>query len=87
MIRRNLLLPFLKIVMGLLISQPSTFPDGETRESLEEKRSWMIQEHFKVVVDKDKLINYANLSFPLQHLSINKNQPIKLILEQWPFFF
>ena len=77
---------FLKDSYGSVNFQPSTFPDGETRESLEEKKSWMVQEHSKVVVDKDKLINYANLSFPLQRLSINKNQSIKLILEQWPFF-
>ena len=69
--------------------QPSVFPNGKDKESLELKRNWLQQEYPKKDRDGAKVREYMKLTYISQRSVIIKQPAVSLmnVKEQWPFLF
>ena len=69
--------------------QPSSFPDGETKESQEEHRLWMVKEYAKSQQDHQKVTDVMTVTFSSQRFAINESSKVhsstEELLQQWPY--
>lgn len=73
---------------GCINWQPSDFSKGETEDSQELKRLWLIAEYRKSVSDRDsrKVIKTMAETYASQRVFINvEKAPISVVREKWPF--
>jgi hypothetical protein len=72
--------------------QPENPPDGETEESLEEKRQAMVEQFQRngyIGADRRQLDDIMNLTYYLQRHMINSNPPLSIeeMESKWPYLF
>ena len=73
---------------GCVNWQPPNLPEGETEESQEEKRLWMLAEFAKVKSDIDhtRVASYMEVTYASQRYFINSQVAlVGAVREQWPF--
>lgn len=77
---------------GCVRWQPEDLPQGETEETLEEKRMTMVElfarEGFQAV-DRGQLDHLMSATYVLQRRTINCNPPLSVqeVKDKWPFLF
>lgn len=64
---------------------PTDFPDGETKESIEDKRLELIEMHETGIVNKKQLKKLMDETYVAQRLTINLMKNMDLILKEWPY--
>lgn len=69
------------------LDMPSSFPDGETRESQVEKQTKLQQMHITGEITSSKEVSkLMSNTYVLQRFSVNSKKNMDQILIDWPFF-
>ncbi|KAJ8043353.1 hypothetical protein HOLleu_10404 [Holothuria leucospilota] len=81
--------PKLKDSYGCVNWQPTHVVEGETENTLEEKRLWLLQEAEKISRDEKMITEYMAACYIIQRKLINQDPPVNIldVESKWPFLF